>query len=156
MADQVLAVDLGGTNMRAAVLAGDGELLLRRSQPTPREDPCPAALLGLVGGVLEDHPVAAAVIGVPGRIDHAAGALEYAPNLPSHWPEALREDLLATELGPARGLSSSGAALSALVRDGDVDAIEVRTAELGDDAGLVGAAGWSRATASPSTSGARS
>ncbi|MFO7961343.1 MAG: ROK family protein [Nitriliruptoraceae bacterium] len=302
MADQVLVVDLGGTNMRAAVVDAHGEIRLRRSQPTPREDTCPDALLGLVGGVLEDHPVASAVIGVPGRIEHAAGALEYAPNLPPHWPEALREDLLCTELGvpvalandadlatvgeaffgagrgaedvvyvtvstgvgagvvlgdrlvrgrrslaelghtivdlhaladgrpatvedlgsgtalgrlgAARGLSSSGAALSALVREGAADAIEVweqvagvvgiaianvahlfapevvvlgggmgrdpgllatvraglvehgpralqppievRTAELGDDAGLVGAAGWSRATASPSTSGARS
>jgi glucokinase len=297
MADQVLAVDLGGTNMRAAVVAGDGALLLRRSQPTPRQDTCPDALLGLVGDVLAAHPVRSAVIGVPGRIDHAAGALEYAPNLPSHWPEALREELLATHLGvpvslandadvatvgeavfgagrgasdvvyvtvstgvgagvvladrlvrgrrslaelghtvldlhalgdgrPAtvevlgsgtalgrlgadRGLPSSGAELSALVRAGDVAAtevweevaqvvgvaianvahlfapeivvlggglgrdpgllatvravladhgpralqppIEVRTAALGDDAGLVGAAGWTRATAGSST-----
>jgi len=295
MTDHVLAVDLGGTNMRAAVVAVDGDVLLRRSQPTPRQDTCPDALLGLVGGVLADHPVASAVIGVPGRIHHAAGALEYAPNLPAHWPGALREDLLATELGvpvalandadlatvgeaffgagqgtadvvyltvstgvgagvvlagqlvrgrrslaelghtiidrhalaeggPAtvedlgsgtalgrlgatRGLPSSGAELSALVRDGDATAIEVweevarvvglavanvahlfapevvvlgggmgrdpgllatvraglaehgpralqppievRTAELGDDAGLVGAAGWARATAGP-------
>jgi len=99
MADQVLAVDLGGTNMRAAVVDADGVIQLRRSQPTPRRDTCPDALLGLVGEVLADHPVRSAVIGVPGRIDHVAGALEYAPNLPSHWPEALREELLATHLG---------------------------------------------------------
>jgi glucokinase len=296
MTDHVLAVDLGGTNMRAAVVDADGEVQLRRSQPTPRQDTCPDALIGLVGGVLTDHPVTTAVIGVPGRIDHARGALEYAPNLPSHWPEALREDLLSTHLdvpvsvandadlatvgeaffgagrgaadvvyvtvstgvgagvvlagrlvrgrrslaelghtiidlhalahghpatvedrgsgtalgrlGTARGLPGSGAALSALVRDGDPAAtevweqvaevvgvaianvahlfapevvvlgggmgrdpgllttvrgglkdhgpralqppIEVRTAELGDDAGLVGAAGWARATEPPS------
>ncbi len=295
MADQVLAVDLGGTNMRAAVVAADGRVLLRRSQPTPRQDTCPDALMGLVGGVLSEHPVRSAVIGVPGRIDHFAGALEHAPNLPPHWPGALREDLLTTHLGvevslandadlatvgeafygagrgaadvayvtvstgvgagvvlagrlvrgrrsaaelghtvldlqaladgrPAtvedlgsgtalgrlgasRGLPSSGAELSALVRDGDATAtevwgqvarvvgiavanlahlfapevvvlgggmgrdpdllspvrarladhgpralqppVEVRTAELGDDAGLVGAAGWARATAGP-------
>lgn len=76
MADQVLAVDLGGTNMRAAVVDAHGEIRLRRSQPTPREDTCPDALLGLVGGVLADHPVVSAVIGVPGRIDHTRGALE--------------------------------------------------------------------------------
>jgi len=94
-----LAVDLGGTNMRAAVVAADGQLLLRRSQPTPRQDECPDALLGLVGGVLDTQPVTAAVIGVPGRIDHGHGALEYAPNLPPHWPQALREDLLTEHLG---------------------------------------------------------
>ncbi|MFO7960679.1 MAG: ROK family protein [Nitriliruptoraceae bacterium] len=295
MADHVLAVDLGGTNMRAALVAADGGVLLRSSQPTPRQDTCPDALLGLVGGILEDHPVASAVIGVPGRIEHSAGALEYAPNLPPHWPEALREELLASHLGvdvalandadlatvgeaffgagrgaedvvyvtvstgvgagvvlagrlvrgrrslaelghtiidlhaltdgrpatvedlgsgtalgrlgAARGLPSSGAELSVLAREGDVTAsevweqvtrvvgvavanlahlfapevvvlggglgrdpgllspvragladhgpralqppIEVRTAELGDDAGLVGAAAWARATEGP-------
>ena len=77
-----LAVDLGGTNMRAAVVAADGQLLLRRSQPTPRQDERPDALLGLVGGVLDTQPVTAAVRGVPGRIDHGHGALEDAPNLP--------------------------------------------------------------------------
>ncbi len=290
-----LAVDLGGTNMRAAVVGSSGDVLLRRSQPTPRQDDCPDALLALVGGVLAGQPVSAAVIGVPGRIDHVAGALEEAPNLPPHWPQALREELLTDHLGvpvslandadlatvgeacfgagrgaadlvyvtvstgvgagvllggqlvrgrrsaaelghtivdisahaggepatvedrgsgtapgrlgAARGLPASGAELSALVRAGDVAStevwdqvvgvvaaavanaahlfapevvvlgggmgrdpqliepvreglrrdgprgleppIEVRTAELGDDAGLVGAAGWAQVTAAP-------
>ena len=99
MDDTVLVVDLGGTNMRAAVIGSDGEVLLRRAQPTPRQDPCPDALLSLVGDVLGTHSVAAVVVGVPGRIDHEEGALEYAPNLPSHWPGALREALVTDHLG---------------------------------------------------------
>lgn len=35
--------------------------------------------------------VRAAVIGVPGRIDRTSGALEHAPNLPPHWPQAPRD-----------------------------------------------------------------
>ncbi|MFU8840626.1 MAG: ROK family protein [Nitriliruptoraceae bacterium] len=99
MPEPTLAVDLGGTTMRAAVVAADGEVLRRRTQPTPRQDRCPDALLRLVGELLAAEPVARAVIGVPGRIDHREGALEYAPNLPEHWPEALREDLLREHLG---------------------------------------------------------
>lgn len=99
MAELVLAVDLGGTNLRAAVLDAQGGIRVRRSQPTPRQDTCPDALLALVGGILAEQPVTGAVIGVPGRIDHANGALEHAPNLPPHWPEALREELLAGHLG---------------------------------------------------------
>jgi predicted NBD/HSP70 family sugar kinase len=38
-----LAVDLGGTQMRAAVVDPDGDLLLRRSEPTPRAAACPDA-----------------------------------------------------------------------------------------------------------------
>ncbi len=103
---ETLAVDLGGTHMRAAIVTDDGVVALRRTQPTPRQDRCPDALLVLVGDVLETRPVSAAVIGVPGRIDHAAGALEYAPNLPPHWPEALREDLLSDDLGVAVSLAN--------------------------------------------------
>jgi len=40
-----------------------------------------------------------AVIGVPGRVDHAVGRLEYAPNLPIHWATHLTEDELADRIG---------------------------------------------------------
>jgi glucokinase len=94
-----LAVDLGGTQMRAAVATPDGELLLRRAQPTPRGAACPDALMELVGDVLADQPVDRAVIGVPGRVDRRRGRLEHAPNLPPHWPDALVEHPLAQRLG---------------------------------------------------------
>lgn len=101
MADRpaTLAVDLGGTQMRAAVVTPDGELLLRRAEPTPRAAACPDALMDLVGDVLADQPVDHVVIGVPGRVDHQRGRLEHAPNLPPHWPDALVEHSLARRLG---------------------------------------------------------
>lgn len=101
MADRsvTLAVDLGGTQMRAAIVTPDGDLLLRRSEPTPRAAACPDALMALVGDVLADQAVDHAVIGVPGRVDHRRGRLEHAPNLPPHWPDALVERSLTERLG---------------------------------------------------------
>ncbi len=98
-APPTLTVDLGGTRMRAAVVTDDGALHGRRTEPTPQDATCPDALIALVGDVLADGAVGDAVIGVPGRIDHRAGRLEHAPNLPPHWPEALDEKLLADRLG---------------------------------------------------------
>lgn len=101
MGDQLLtlAVDLGGTRMRAAVVTGLGELVVRRVEATPRGAACPDALMSLVGEVLADQPVEQAVIGVPGRVNHRSGRLEHAPNLPAHWPPALDEQLLSGHLG---------------------------------------------------------
>jgi hypothetical protein len=60
-----LAVDLGGTRMRAAVISPDGELQSRRTEPTPQDAACPDALMALVGDVLDGGEVSRAVIGVP-------------------------------------------------------------------------------------------
>jgi glucokinase len=94
-----LAVDLGGTKMRAAVVAPDGEITRKKVMATPRDAACPDALLDLVGDVSAGAGVTDAVIGVPGRVDHRAGRLEHAPNLPPHWPDELNERLLAEHLG---------------------------------------------------------
>ncbi len=101
MADHsvTLAVDLGGTQMRAAIVTPDGGLLLRRSEPTPRAATCPDALMDLVGDVLAGQAVGHAVIGVPGRVHYRRGRLEHAPNLPPQRPDALVEHSLAERLG---------------------------------------------------------
>lgn len=82
--EAALAVDLGGTNLRAALVTADGVVTGTQKRRTPREDPRPDALVALVKDVLAtaaSRP-AYAVIGVPGRVDHAAGRCEHAPNLP--------------------------------------------------------------------------
>lgn len=122
--EPVLAVDLGGTRMRAAVVAADGTVSSRCAQPTPRDAECPDALLALAGEVLESRTIARAVIGVPGVVDYAAGRLEQAPNLPSHWPAALDEGHLSQRLGVAVDLAN------------DADAAAVGEAYFG------AAAGW--------------
>ena len=98
LAARVLAVDLGGTNMRAAVVRSDGTIVRRCARPTPREAACPDALLDLVALVRADDAISHAVIGLPGRVDHARGRLETAPNLPPSWIPDLAEDRLAEVL----------------------------------------------------------
>ena len=98
MIEPVLAVDLGGTRMRVAVVASGGAVLRRRVEPTPRRTACPDALLALMAGFLETTRVAEAVVGVPGRVDYATGRLEHAPNLPSGWAPALSEERLSSVL----------------------------------------------------------
>lgn len=99
----VLAVDLGGTNMRVAVVAADGTILDRRTELTPKGDQRPTAFLSLIaaelrGAAAVEAGVDHAVIGLPGRIDHRTGVLEMAPNLPKSWVPALDEKALEAAL----------------------------------------------------------
>ncbi|MGI8758255.1 MAG: ROK family protein [Acidimicrobiales bacterium] len=94
----VLAVDLGGTWMRAARTGADGAVSHRLERPTPRT-PDPRPLIELLREVLVAGPVGSAVVGLPGRVDYGAGVLDHAPNLPLPWVEALSEASLAEELG---------------------------------------------------------
>lgn len=95
----LLAIDVGGTNLRAAVVATDGRIVERRRTPTPHDADCLEALAALAGDVCASGAVGGAVVGLPGRVDYARGALEQAPNLPAHWPAALTADTLAARLG---------------------------------------------------------
>jgi glucokinase len=93
-----LAVDLGGTSMRAARTAADGTVSGRVERPTPAT-PDVEALLALCRDVLRHGAdVTSAVVGVPGRVDYGAGRLEMAPNLAEGWTEVLTEERLTDEL----------------------------------------------------------
>lgn len=98
MARRVMAVDLGGTSMRAAIVTEDGTLIERSTAPTP-DDPDADPLLDLVEEVLHGDTVEYAVIGVPGWVDYERGALEHAPNLPPGWTDDLTEERIAARIG---------------------------------------------------------
>lgn len=95
----VLAVDLGGTWMRAAAVDADGEVVHRCAKPTPHDAGGVDALVDLATEVVDAYPIDRAVVGVPGRVDYRDGRLEHAPNLPSHWTGELGERVLADRLG---------------------------------------------------------
>jgi glucokinase len=95
----VLAVDLGGTKMRAAIVDTTGRVLDHCVAPTPRHSHSSDGLVALVADVRERHPVSMAVVGVPGRVHYGKGHLEHAPNLPAGWPASLTEDTLSDVLG---------------------------------------------------------
>ena len=100
--DLVLAADIGGTQMRVALVDRAGQILLRKSAPTPSEAEAVTALIELirsVGASDEGGRVAHAVVGLPGAVDYRAGKLLWAPNLPDAWPDLLSRDKLSAQLG---------------------------------------------------------
>jgi glucokinase len=92
----VLAVDLGGTQMRAAHVAPDGKVSDKTVRRTPHDQERPEGFVALLKGM---GPAERAVVGLPGRIDHRNGLLDHAPHLPQTWAPHLSEERLADALG---------------------------------------------------------
>ena len=98
----VLAADLGGTHMRAALVDEQGTVLVRQLAATPGNRDVPLALVELIKGVAGVRgwgDVTRAVVGLPGAVDYQAGTLLWAPNLPDQWPKRLSQDELTAALG---------------------------------------------------------
>src|SRR5271156_6380051 len=102
MTRPVLAADVGGTQMRAALVDDEGRVLLRRTVPTPAEADVPASLTDLIATVAADRShgaVSHAVVGLPGAVDYEAGRLLWAPHLPEQWPDQLSNEGLTAHPG---------------------------------------------------------
>lgn len=99
--ESVVAVDLGGTNMRCAIVDADGGVHARIQRPTPHDEPCAVALIDLVAQVRvgSDDPPEIIVMGVPGRVDYETRTLVSGPNLPDGWVDEIAAERLADELG---------------------------------------------------------
>lgn len=101
----VLAVDLGGTRTRAALVGPDGALLVVRAEPTVLDPERPTGVVALAADVLGRAEgagataVERAVVAVPGRVDHRRGALGTAANIPPAWMRWLTEERLSADLG---------------------------------------------------------
>ncbi len=94
----VLAVDLGGTNMRVAVVDEAGVIVDRDHATTPHDAATIAPFLDLIARFRKEHNVAHAVVGVPGRVDHIGGRLLHAPNLPPAWLDQITRNALQDAL----------------------------------------------------------
>lgn len=80
----VAAADLGGTNLRAALVDEQGQVFGRREQETPADgDAVVEALSDLLSAVTQDAERApeAAAVGGPGLVDGDAGVIVIAPNV---------------------------------------------------------------------------
>jgi glucokinase len=120
-ADIVCAIDLGGTNLRAAFVDEGGKILSRVQHETPRRAKNPEALMqALVAAVREcQRPltervvIKAAAVVVPGTVDAANKVVVQVPNIPCldsfplqqalakelGWPVVLENDANAAALG---------------------------------------------------------
>jgi glucokinase len=93
-----LAVDLGGTNMRVAIVDRAGSVLDRAHEPTPHDAPTIEPLIALARRVRGGHDIEHAVFAVPGRVDHQSGTVLSAPNLTPTWRPLLTRDALEAAL----------------------------------------------------------
>jgi glucokinase len=93
-----LAVDLGGTNMRVAVVDEQGTIVARDHASTPHDADTLNPFVDLVRKMRDAHDVEHGVIAVPGRVDTLSGTLLHAPNLPPKWFELISRDALQRAL----------------------------------------------------------
>jgi glucokinase len=94
----LVAVDLGGTNLRAALFTDETPPPLKISkQPTPASEGVEAVIKSLIATIeevmMEDQQPACIGIGAPGPLDPSRGVIIEAPNLPGWENIALAEKI---------------------------------------------------------------
>jgi len=118
-----IGVDLGGTNLRAAIVDSDtGQIYHQRKCPTLAAEGQESVIRRIVELIKEltnandvtDYPIQGIGIGVPGTPDIDSGVIQFLPNLPGQWlnvplraimeeqvqlPVALINDVRAITLG---------------------------------------------------------
>ncbi|WP_189942224.1 ROK family protein [Streptomyces aurantiogriseus] len=102
----VIALDVGGTGMKAALVGADGALLHRTRRATGRERGPGAVVADILdfAAELREHgaehlgePASAAGVAVPGIVDENHGTAVYSANL--GWRDVPLRDLLSERLG---------------------------------------------------------
>lgn len=110
---QVIGVDLGGTNIRAAVITDRGELRHRSRTPTQANEG-PEAVIRRIGDQIEkvageagldrDVPVGVAS---PGPLNPRTGEVLYTPNLPG-WRNVPFVEMLTAQIGRHVAIQNDG------------------------------------------------
>jgi glucokinase len=99
-----LGIDLGGTNVKTALLDAAGAIVERSVIPTQGHDGAEAVLDRMAAEALRLRDraggrIASAGLGVPGMIDMSTGIVIDVPNLPGHWVDVPAGPRLAAALG---------------------------------------------------------
>ena len=99
-----IGVDLGGTNLRAAIADTDtGEIFHPRKRPTLASDGQQAVIGRIVELIQEltreDKSIRAVGIGVPGTPDIDAGVVQFLPNLPGRWLNVPLRSIIEEQVG---------------------------------------------------------
>jgi glucokinase len=95
----VIAVDVGGTSIKAALVDESGAMLRHADAPTPVGEGAEAIVsaIGALARELTVPGVAAVGVVVPGVVDAATGVARYSVNL--GWRDVPLRDVLAAKLG---------------------------------------------------------
>lgn len=100
MSGALVGVDLGGTNIRAAVATGPTSHGPQAERRTPAADGPAAVVAAIAESVREvaPGPLAGLAIGIPGPLNPGTGVVFATPHL-TGWENVNARDLLQTELG---------------------------------------------------------
>ncbi|MDA8226992.1 MAG: ROK family glucokinase [Desulfitobacterium hafniense] len=97
----IIGIDLGGTNIKAALLDGQGNILAKKEIPT-QADEGPEGVINRMAELARDlQPSEGSVlgvgIGIPGVLDYSNGKVIFAPNI--HWRDVAAKALMEEKLG---------------------------------------------------------
>lgn len=111
MAEQVIAVDLGGTNIRGALVDREGAVIRRAALPTDADEG-PAAVIERIVQVIDDVAVESGddtPVGIasPGPLDPRSGVILFTPNLPG-WRDVRLVDHVVARTGRRVALQNDG------------------------------------------------
>ena len=106
MSGHFVGVDLGGTNLRCAVIDDANQVLARVEGPTQAGEGSRAVTDRIVAGILKAvatsglslADIAAAGIGVPGPLNQKTGVVYSAPNMPG-WENVPLAEMVARQTG---------------------------------------------------------
>jgi glucokinase len=99
----VIGVDIGGTNLRAALIDRNGKIVSRKSRSSDAKKGIEYVmenLISLLTEIIEDETISGIGIGIPGIIDVDNGILTQAPNISEVKNYPIKENLIH-ELGSA-------------------------------------------------------
>lgn len=122
MGRRAIGLDIGGTNIRGAVVQDDGTLLAELSEPTPESSDgttMTKILLGITEALHSAHPEVDAIgVGAAGIVEWPRGLIRWAPN------NTYRDWRVRSELQDATGLPAT--------IDNDANVAALAEARLGD------------------------
>lgn len=97
MSGAILAVDLGGTRLRVALMTEDGTLVDKSVTSTPRDRPAALAQAMEACAAQSSLEINGAVVGVPGPINYETGEALRLPNLPG-WEPYVASQRLSSQI----------------------------------------------------------
>ena len=104
MSDLFASVDLGGTNIHAALADAGGHVVAEEKVPTDSHEG-PPRVLARIAALVNDlasragaKPLALGM-GVPGLVDVGSGVSKFCPNLPTQWRDIAVRATLEPEIG---------------------------------------------------------
>ncbi len=113
-----IGIDLGGTNLKLALLDAENKIAARSTLPTRGAEGHDAVIARMVEGVAALRAEAAGLevgaigVGVPGMVDMAAGVTGDLPNLPGRWTDVAVGPAIAAATGLPVGLLNDAKAFT--------------------------------------------